>query len=207
MANYRPLVKSAAGLQSKYDRSFLKYAESALAIEDPLGLVFDEKDGQNRSNLFLYLRGSWDDFQSPFAVAAATLGEAIYTSTRDAAEKPNRPFPLFNPPPLTRALVNDNLMNYWTIAGMLAKVLEGKQTVEYVGQSGSESVLALARAVTEHNAIADVKVQKRAKIALSAGACEFCRDVANSINGTEAGAQKDLKFHNGCSCTLVYEFL
>lgn len=208
MVNYKPLVKSVEGLQKRYERSFQKLAEDALAIEDPLGIIFDEIDNQNRSRLFIYLRGNWDEFQSPFAVAAASLGEAIYTSNRDAAEqKRSKPFPLFNPPALTGILIQDNLMNFWTVAGMLNRVIAGEQTAAFVGQSSAKSLLDLVRAVTDANAVADKKTQKRAKIALSAGACAFCRDNANAINGTEPGAAYDkVKFHNDCSCTLVYEY-
>lgn len=209
MVNYSPLVKSVAGLQTKYDRSFKQFAEDALSIEDPLGFVFDKTENRERSRLYLNMRDNFDTFQSPFAIAAEGLGQAIYTSTRDAAEaKRKGGFPSFSPVGLNQDLLQDNLMNHWTVSGMLKKVIEGDQTIDFVAQSGSKSLADLIRAVTTENAIADKKVVKRAKIALSGNACAFCRDTANAINGTEPGHEYDkVKFHNSCSCTLVFEFV
>lgn len=209
MVNYSPLVKAVDGLQKRYSKSFEEYAKAALEIENPLELVWDDIDQQNRSNLFLYIRSTLGDFQSPFAAAAANLGQAIYTSSRDMAEsKRSKPFPSYSPPSLTNNLIENNLMQHWTLSGLLSKVISGDQTQEFVGQSGAKNVLDLVRAVTEANAIADSKVKKQAKIALSAGACEFCRDNANNINGTQPGHVYDkVAFHKDCSCTLVYEYL
>lgn len=208
MVNYSPLVKAVDGLQKRYSKDFEDYAKRALAIDNPLGIVFDEVDQQNRTNLFIFIRNTLSEFQSPFAAAAANLGQAIYTSSRDMAEsKRSKPFPSYSPPSLTKNLLQDNLMQHWTIAGMLKEVIDGNQTIDFVGQSGAKSVLDLVRAVTDANAVADTKVKKKAKIALSAGACKFCRDTANEINGTSPGAAYDkVKFHNSCSCTLVYEY-
>lgn len=209
MVNYSPFVKSVEGIQKKYERGFNELANEAVSIEDPLKLVYDKLDKQDRSKLYLFLRSNFDDFQSPYAVAASSLGEAIYTSSRDAAESGRKKkFPTFSPVSLTSGLLQDNLMNYWTVAGMLSKVIQGQQTVDFVSQSGSKHLADLIRAVTEANAIADKKVTKRARIALSGNACSFCRDTANAINGTEPGHTYDkVKFHNSCSCTLVYDFL
>ena len=208
MVNYKPFHNALNGLSNKYERDFIKNISPALELPDPLSLSFDEIDGQNRSDLYRFLRDNFDGFQMPYAVAAAELGKAIYSSNRDLAElNSGKRFPVFEGVSLTEGLLKDNVIPFWEIAGLLKKVIEGDATLPWVSQIGSRGIVDLSRSITVAAGEADSKLEKVARVATQSGACKFCRQMAKHVEVVGDWKRADASFHSGCRCAIVFEYI
>lgn len=207
MVNYRPYHNALNGLSKKYETGFVRSVAPVFELRNPFELSFDELEGQNRSDAYRYLRDNFDTFQSPFSIAAFELGNAIYSSNRDLAERQSgKVFPAFQKPDLTKELLDDNLIPFWEITGLLKKVYNGQATLNWVAQIGSRGLSDLARASTVAAAENDKKLKKYPVVALQSGACDFCRQMAKNIDHSGAWNKSDASFHSGCRCTIVFEY-
>lgn len=208
MVNYRPYHNALNGLSKKYETGFVRSVGPIFELNNPFELSFDEIDGQNRSDAYRYLRDNFDAFQSPYSIAAFELGNAIYSSNRDLAErKSGKVFPAFQKPDLTKELLDDNLIPFWEITGLLKKVYNGNATLNWVAQIGSRGVSDLARASTVAAADNDKKLKKYPVVALQSGACDFCVQMSKNIDHSGVWKKSDASFHSGCRCAIVFEYV
>lgn len=201
---------SLYGLQVKYERGFKSLVEPELTNADILDVSYDPVDGQNRSNLFKFLRAEYNKFQEPYIAAAYELGKSFYLMQRSEQEnKKKTQFGLFDGVALTSSLLNENITPYWTMTGLLKKVIEEGATLDWTASVGSKGVADLARNASVENANADVKTIKMQTIRLSTGACEFCRMIAKNHEesmGSYVTKLSKVKMHANCNCSMSYQF-
>ena len=202
---------SLNGLQKKYERGFKNFITPELSKDDAFALSYDPMDKQDRSNIFKYLRANYNDFQAPYIAAGFELGKAFYSLQRDSQQSIlDTTFDVFNGITLSKSLVDDNILPYWTLTGLLKKVKEESATLEWAASIASKGVADLARNTTIASANADSKTVKIKKIKLSTGACEFCRSIAKKEeDGFYVGYETKysrVKMHENCNCAVVFEF-
>lgn len=201
---------SLHGLQVKYERGFKSLVEPELSKEDILNVSYDPVDGQNRSNLFKFLRAEYNKFQEPYVAAGYELGKSFYLMQRAEQEnKKKTQFGFFDGVALTSSLLNENVTPYWTMTGLLKKVLEEGATLDWAASVGSKGVADLSRNASVVNANADVKTLKMQSIRLSTGACEFCRLIAKNHEdnmGSYVTKFSKVKMHSNCNCSMSYHF-
>lgn len=202
---------SLNGLQKKYERNFKNFIIPELSKDDAFALSYDAVDKQDRSNIFKYLRANYNDFQAPYVAAGFELGKAFYSLQRDSQQSIlDAKFDVFNGITLSKSLVDDNVLPYWTLTGLLKKVKEESATLDWAASIASKGVADLARNTTVASANADSKTVKIKKIKLSTGACEFCRSIAKKQeDGWYIGYETEyskVKMHENCNCAVVFEF-
>jgi hypothetical protein len=200
---------SIQGLADLYDDGFNDFLDDFLDLDiDPLETVVDPVLNKAVSNIYSFCQSNFSNFQNPYGVAAYQLGQVIYSSTRDAeALSTGKKFGKLVTPNYNFKKLDEDMLNFWTISGMLEKAFAGEQTLDYVKQSGAQGITGVIRSSTIEMAKKDRSVKKHAELKTSAGACDFCLSIAKFIiESQNIDDLKEPKFHNACNCALVFVF-
>lgn len=204
---YKAYNDSLAGLQNRYKKSFIEnYAH--LIQDREIWTPVKDKNDEFHTKAFKILENSFDDFQKPFQKIAIELGKANYASSRVAAERRIRKaFQSFDVMgvKMPKSIIDDNVLNYKVIAGVLKKVVFEDASMEWVASMGARGMADLSRKAVFVAAEADPVKDKVAYVNTSAGACEFCGWLARNI--VDFGHDfKKLHWHENCNCSVIFDF-
>jgi hypothetical protein len=200
---------SVQGLMDGYEDDFDDFVDDFLDLDqDPVEKVVDPITKKTVSAMYSFCQSNFSNFQNPYAIAGHQLGQIIYSSVRDAEQlDTGKSFGKLIMPNYSLKKLDQDTLNFWTVAGMLEKALAGEQTLDYVKQSGSLGIANVVRSSTIEIAKTDRGVKKHAILKTSAGACDFCLSIAKFVlENDNPDRLSKAKFHLACNCALVYVF-
>lgn len=207
-------ANATSGLQNGAKASSLALIENILKnVKDPLEMVYDEVDGQQRSKLYLAVREVYPSLAASLTGSAVELANSFYTMRR---QQVNSTIQEIDSPKVSVAdavnvkELDSSLLKHWEVTGMLQKVLlGGGSSLEEVSEAISGSIGAIVRESTDNFFKAESQAVT-AMVYTQGSACTFCKTIAAQFyNSSRGGAEitmKEISFHDSCNCVIDYTF-